>query len=103
MLYTSENVFGWNGIGHAVGMQKQILKYLSKEEAQDNFIFFYFYDSLCDGPLVQFPAQLSGTLEQVIQTCRVFLPKNPENQCLLSLSSREALTHLVNTAQEVKR
>jgi hypothetical protein len=44
-LETRENVFGWNGIAHAVGMQKLILKYLSREEAQDNFIFLLFLKS----------------------------------------------------------
>jgi hypothetical protein len=48
-------------------------------------------------------AQLSGSLEQMIQTCRACLPQHPENQQLLSHSSRQALTHLVDTAQEVKR
>jgi hypothetical protein len=48
-------------------------------------------------------AQLSGSLEQMIQTCRACLPQHPENQQLLSHSSRQALTHLVDTAQEIKR
>ena len=48
-------------------------------------------------------AQLSGTLEQVIQNCRDFLPKNPESRCFLSKPSRQALTGLVENAQEIKR
>jgi hypothetical protein len=48
-------------------------------------------------------AQLSDTLGQVIQICRDFLPQNPESPGFLSPSSRQALTDLVNTAQEMKR
>jgi hypothetical protein len=47
--------------------------------------------------------QLSATLEQIIQNCRAFLPKPTENQRLLRDPSRQALTGLVETAQEVKR
>lgn len=47
--------------------------------------------------------QLSGTLEQIIQACRAFLPKNPKNQPLLSDPSRQSLTDLVETAQAIKR
>lgn len=48
-------------------------------------------------------AQLSSTLEQIIQTCRGSLPKNQENKQLLSHPSHQALTGLVETAQEIKR
>ena len=48
-------------------------------------------------------AQLSGELEQMIQTCRDFLPKNPESAYFLSQPSRQALTDLVENAQEIKR
>ena len=48
-------------------------------------------------------AQLSGTLEQVIQNCRDFLPKNPESAYFLSQPSRQALIDLVENAQEIKR
>ena len=39
----------------------------------------------------------------MIQTCRDFLPKNPESPYFLSQPSRQALTGLVENAQEIKR
>ena len=48
-------------------------------------------------------AQLSWSLEQMIQTCRDFIPKNPESRCFLSQPSRQALTDLVENAQDIRR
>ena len=48
-------------------------------------------------------AQLSVSLEHMIQTCRDFLPRNPESAYFLSQPSRQALAGLVENSQEIKR
>jgi hypothetical protein len=74
---------------------------LQQEMQQDHFIFSTHRHQILTAHEKRM-AQLSDTLGQVIQTCRDFLPQNPESPCFLSPSSRQALTDLVNTAQEMK-
>lgn len=75
---------------------------LQQEMQQDHLIFSTHRHQILTAHEKRI-AQLSDTLEQVIQTCRDFLPQNPESPCFLGKSSRQALTDLVNTAQEMKR
>jgi hypothetical protein len=83
----------------------QILKTaetLQQEMKQDHLILSTHRHQILDAHEKRV-AQLSGTLEQIIQTCRGFLPKNQENKRLLSHPSNQALTGLVETAQKIKR
>ncbi|MBS0351097.1 MAG: hypothetical protein JSR33_07920, partial [Proteobacteria bacterium] len=75
---------------------------LQQEMKQDHLILSTHRHQILDAHEKRI-AQLSGTLEQIIQTCRGFLPKNQENKRLLSHPSHQALTGLVETAQEIKR
>jgi hypothetical protein len=75
---------------------------LQQEMRQDHLILSTHRHQILDAHEKRI-AQLSGTLEQIIQTCRGFLPKNQESKRLLSHPSGQALTSLVETAQEIKR
>ncbi len=74
---------------------------LQQEMQQDHLIFSKHRNQILIAHEKRI-AQLSDTLGQVIQTCRDFLLKNSESPRFLSKSSHQALTDLVNTAQEMK-
>jgi hypothetical protein len=83
----------------------QILKTaeaLQKEMKQDHLILSTHRNQILTAHEKRI-AQLSGSLEKIIQICRDFLPKNVESSCFLSKSSRQELTGLVETAEEIKR